>query len=104
MIYEFDKLEKAPLYVDAIYKGGKGNGFSSEPLHKLLPGMMNQKGFRPCLCSNKKNIVYIVIFYTMDELEWPDHLFVDEGIFRYYGDNRSLGKNLHSTPGSKMLF
>lgn len=103
-IYNFSELKEAPLYIDAIYKGGDKTNFSSEPLHKLLPGMMNQKGFRPCMRKDGSGMpAYVVIFTTMDELEWPDHLFVEEGIFRYYGDNRKSGKDLHSTPGNKLL-
>lgn len=33
----------------------------------------------------------------MEELEWPDHLEEETGIFRYYGDNREPGRLLTDT-------
>ena len=33
----------------------------------------------------------------MEELEWPDYLDEETGIFRYYGDNREPGRELTDT-------
>ena len=33
----------------------------------------------------------------MEELEWPDYLDKETGIFRYYGDNRKPGRTLTDT-------
>ena len=33
----------------------------------------------------------------MEELEWPDFLDEETGIFRYYGDNREPGRALTDT-------
>ena len=41
----------------------------------------------------------------MEELEWPDYLDEETGIFRYYGDNREPGRELNDTKkkGNKIL-
>ena len=41
----------------------------------------------------------------MEELEWPDYLDEETGIFRYYGDNREPGRELTDTKkkGNKIL-
>ena len=41
----------------------------------------------------------------MSELEWPDYLDEETGIFRYYGDNRKPGRLLTNTKqgGNKLL-
>ena len=103
MRYKFEELKEAPLIIDAIYEGGEAANFSAEPLHVLLPKMMNQKGIRPCLRKDINLPAYVVIFTTTDELEWPDHLFLEEGLFRYYGDNRRPGQDLNSTNGNKLF-
>ena len=97
-IYKFESLKEAPLVVDAIYEGGKSKNISDDPLPILLPNVGNQGGFRK---TNRKDgtklPAFVVIYTTMEELEWPDFLDTEIGIFRYYGDNRKSGKDLHET-------
>lgn len=40
---------------------------------------------------------YVVLYTSMEELEWPDYLDEETGIFRYYGDNRQPGRALTDT-------
>lgn len=40
---------------------------------------------------------YVVLYTSMEELGWPDHLKEETGIFRYYGDNREPGRGLTGT-------
>ena len=97
-IYSFDELEKAPLVIDAIYKSGTAKNISAEPLHVLLPRTSNQGGFR--ITHRQDNMsfpAYVVIYTSFSELEWPDYLDAESGVFRYYGDNRHPGKDLHDT-------
>lgn len=97
-VFGFSELEDAPLLIDAVYKGGNGNSFGSEPLHALLPHMQTQGGFRPANRKDKKRLpAYVVIWTTGKELAWPDHLDVENGIFLYYGDNRFPGKEMYDT-------
>lgn len=102
--FKFEQLREAPLIVDAIYEGGLQKNMGSEPLSKLL-GVGNSGGFRPRKRKDKKktrvgyagDYAFLVLYTTMQELEWPDHLDVETGVFRYYGDNRQPGKDILDT-------
>ena len=96
--FEYDILSTAPLMVDAVYRGGKQNNLAAEPLHILMPRTGNQGGFRPAN-MNKETLdcSYVVIFSSGREIEWPDYLDTETGVFRYYGDNRRPGSKLHET-------
>ena len=97
-IYEFDNLEHAPLIIDAIYKS-KSTLFGDGPLGKLLPKIGNQGGFRIVKRQDGSGqIAYIVLYTSGTEIDWPDSLDVETGIWRYFGDNRTPGKLLHDTP------
>lgn len=41
----------------------------------------------------------------MSELEWPDYLDEETGIFRYFGDNRKPGREITNTKlkGNELL-
>lgn len=94
----FEDLEKANLIVDCIYKGGKAPNMSAEPFHRLIPGCENAGGFRKKLREDGSGkYAYIVLYTSMEELEWPDYLEEETGIFRYYGDNREPGRALTDT-------
>ncbi len=97
--YAYDQLKGAPFVIDAIYKGGNyGNG-KDEVLHILVPKTNAQGGFRYTYVEgNKKEFAFIVIYTSMSELAWPDYFDEETGLFRYYGDNREPGKELHDTP------
>lgn len=106
MYVEFDELEKADLIVDCIYKGGQAKNITSEPLHKMFPGIMNIGGFRKRKREDGSGLpAYVILYTSMKELEWPDYLDEETGIFRYYGDNRVAGKNITDTRfgGNKLL-
>lgn len=94
----FDALETADLSIDCIYKGGPTSTLYSEPFHKLIPGCENAGGFRKKLREDGSGkYAYVVLYTSMSELEWPDYLDKDTGIFRYYGDNRKPGRELTNT-------
>ncbi len=95
--YDFSQLEAAPLVLDAVYKS-KGTAFGHHPLNELLPKVSNQGGIRVVRSEEKEKIAYIVLYTSLGELEWPDNLDTETGIFRYFGDNRTPGKALHDTP------
>lgn len=98
MEIEFDKLDSSDLIIDCIYKGGNTPNMSAEPFHKLIPGCENAGGFRKKLREDGSGkYAYIVLYTSMEELEWPDYLDEETGIFRYYGDNRSPGKRINDT-------
>lgn len=95
----FEKLETANLEIDCIYRGGNLPGKASEVLHRLMPGCSNSGGFRKVMRKDSSNLpAYIVLYTSMAELEWPDYLDVETGVFRYYGDNRTAGRSITDTP------
>lgn len=98
MEYAFEDLEKADLVIDAIYKGGLAPNMSADPFHKLLPNCENSGGFRKVLRKDGSGqYAYVVLYTSMEELEWPDYLDEETGVFRYYGDNREPGRELTDT-------
>lgn len=103
---DFSKLNNADLQVDMIYRGGSAPNISSEVLSKLMPGCGNSSGFRKV---NKKQggrlPAYVVLYTSMEEIEWPDYLDSETGVFRYYGDNRTAGRQLLDTDkkGNQLL-
>lgn len=106
MEYSFEQLATADLVIDAIYKGGTAPNMSAEPLSKLIPGCENAGGFRKKYREDDRSkYAYIVLYTSMNELEWPDYLDEETGIFRYYGDNRTAGRELTDTKkkGNKIL-
>lgn len=98
MEFSFSQLKMAPLIIDAIYKGGSANDLSSEPLHVLFPKLGVNGGFRKVnRMDGSGKPAYVVLYTSMQELEWPDYLDEETGVFRYYGDNRQPGRNLLDT-------
>lgn len=92
----FTQLAEASLVVDTVYSGGPGN--LEEPIHYLFPKCGNMGGFRKVLRGDGSGkLAYVVLYTTMNELEWPDYLDVETGVFRYYGDNRKPGHALTNT-------
>lgn len=81
--------------VDAIYEGGRNGNASDDPLPHLV-GVSNQGGFR--YIGTKEVPKLAVLTLTTKELDWPDNLDRETGVFTYFGDNRKPGHELHSTP------
>ena len=106
MSVKFCNLKGQDLVVDEIYEGGKAGNTGDDPLSKLFPKLGNMSGFRKVRRENNKDkLAYVVLYTSMSELEWPDYLDVETGIFRYYGDNRKAGNELTKTKqgGNKLL-
>lgn len=93
----FEQLSSSDLWVDCVYKGGPIINMSAEPISKLVPGCSNSGGFRKVLSRDRKRLAYVVLFSTMNEIEWPDYLDRETGILRYYGDNRKPGSGILDT-------
>ena len=106
MEVQFNDLEKAELIIDCIYKGGTAKNISDEVLPRLLPKCGNSSGFRKVSrVDDSSKMAYVVLYTSMSELEWPDYLDEETGIFRYYGDNRKPGRAITDTKqgGNKLL-
>ncbi len=95
---EFEQLFNADLIVDTVYKGGSAPNKGSEVLSKLM-GCSNSSGFRKVMRKDSSGLpAYVVLYTSMTELEWPDYLDEETGVFRYYGDNRTAGRTILDTP------
>jgi len=82
------------LGVDAIYEGT--SRLASDPISRLLPGCGNMGGFR--MAGKGQDKQFVALFTTGQEKDWPDLIDLNAGQFTYYGDNRTPGHELHSTP------
>lgn len=105
-IIPFEDLSHSNLIVDAIYKGGTKGNLSDDVLSNLFEVCENSGGFRKVKRRDGSGKwAYVILYTSMEELEWPDYLDVETGIFRYYGDNRAPGRSLLDTPkhGNELL-
>ncbi len=106
MEVKFENLKGSNLTVDTVYKGGNYGNARDDPLSKLFPRLGIQGGFRKKKRKDDKSkFSYCVLYTSMNELEWPDYLDEETGIFRYYGDNRKPGRLLTATKqgGNRLL-
>ena len=101
----FSDLERSDLFVDGLYKGGTQHGhMGDEALSKLIPGCSNSGGFRVVRSRGDKiKIAYVVLYTTMNKIEWPDYLDRETGVFRYYGDNKTGGELLQTKKRGNQL-
>jgi hypothetical protein len=96
--YAFDELLSAELFVDAVYEGGSDTNMKAEPLRKVFPKLGTSGGFRKVnRTDGTGKPAYVVLYTSMEELEWPDNLDEETGVFRYYGDNRLPGRGILDT-------
>jgi hypothetical protein len=94
-IYSNTGLSACNLIIDAVYEGGKKGNAGDDPISKLLR-VGNQGGFR--YYGDLNNLKYIVLYTSGESIDWPDSIDAETGIFKYYGDNRRPGHELHNTP------
>jgi len=94
--FSFNQLEKADLIIDAIYEGGTTGTAGDDPINKLLAVGISG-GFRFRGSFNKRNMNYLVLYTSSEDLNWPDEFDYENGVFKYYGDNKTPGKELHDT-------
>ena len=55
----FENLSESDLVVDAIYEGGSQGHMGAEPIHKILPGISTQSGFRVRKIENSRALVVL---------------------------------------------
>lgn len=97
-------LTSADLIVDESYGGSRNGNASDDPLPRLL-GVDNGAGFRhlgkrPAV----KTLKLLALKSSLTDINWPDSIDRENGLFTYYGDKREPGE-LHDTPrqGNLML-
>jgi len=72
-------------------------------------GITTVPGFRPksrhdIESSEIRQCAFCVLVTTYGEVEWPDSLDLESGIFTYYGDNKSPGNLINETTVGGNLF
>lgn len=92
----FAELSTTDLHLETVYLGGNRGNMSDEPLARLV-GVGNQGGFRYKGSPVSGRTRLVVLYTTGTEVDWPDELDPQSGIFTYYGDNRAPGRQLHDT-------
>ncbi|WP_433159723.1 restriction endonuclease [Kribbella sp. CA-247076] len=95
-VVPFAGLERADLVVDGLYEGGTNGTVADDPLARLLP-VGNQGGFRYKGSPRAGTVRVVALYATAAEVDWPDVLDTQTGVFTYYGDNRRPGRELHDT-------
>lgn len=90
-------ISESDLIVDHIYGGSRKGNSGDDPLPKLL-GVDNGAGFRHLGKRPGVDTLRLLVLKTnFSDPVWPDNLDTDNGLFTYYGDNRTPGE-LHKTP------
>ena len=100
--FSVDEITEAPLVVDAIYEA-LGGSMAYEPLSRMFK-CANQGGFR-AVKSKTGGFKYIILYSSLDDVDWPDALDIYNGVVTYYGDNKKPGHDIHETPlgGNRIL-
>lgn len=99
-----NNLSKADLIVDEVYGGSRNGNASDDPLPALM-GVDSGAGFRHLgQRPNTDTINMLVLKTSFNDINWPDSLNRETGVFTYYGDRHEPG-DLHKTPrqGNAML-
>jgi hypothetical protein len=98
-IIPLSELKRSDLIIDAIYEGGISGHAGDDPLSKLM-NCGNQAGFRKV---GRRKTKFVVLYSSLEDRDWPDHIDISTGLFTYYGDNKKPGHGLHETPGNQLL-
>jgi len=93
-VFSFSELRSADLIIDALYEGGSAKNVGADPLDPLM-GVGNQGGFRAKGSAGNEKLA--VLYSTLDDPDWPDHLDLQSGVFTCHGDNKNAGHELHET-------
>lgn len=92
-----EELGSADLIVDEVYGGSRNGNASDDPLPALL-GVDNGAGFRHLGRRPSIDTLKLLALKTsFSDVNWPDTLDKERGLFIYYGDNREP-RELHDTP------
>lgn len=93
-VFNNTELKNCDLIIDAIYEGGNNGNVSDDPISKIFP-VGNQGGFR--YAGSLESLKYIILYTSGENINWPDSINLETGVFQYYGDNKKPGHELHDT-------
>ncbi|MEL0124287.1 MAG: restriction endonuclease [Alphaproteobacteria bacterium] len=96
----FEDSREADLIVDAQYLSGRVGNLSDEVISKIM-SVGTQGGFRPRGRNERKD--FCVLVTSMEDKLWPDSIDIYNGMFTYYGDNKTPGNEIHEKDGNKIL-
>ena len=84
------------LYVDAVYKAKTNADLRGDVLAKIFHGIHNLGGFR---YPGKIGALppFLILYSSGEHLEWRDDVLLNNGIFTYYGDNKTAEKEFTET-------
>lgn len=102
------------LRLDAVYRNTNNWRSPADQFNRFFRfsdgrGINNTSGFRP---KSRKGgptaateCAFCVLVSNFGEIEWPDQLDAESGIFTYYGDNRRPGSAIADTTvgGNRLL-
>lgn len=103
------------LRVDRLYRNTNDWKKEKDEFNRFFrfqdgKGITNTPGFRPksSRAADSTDIlkcVFCVLVTNLGEIEWPDSLDLETGIFTYYGDNRKPGTAISDTQvgGNRLL-
>lgn len=90
-------LSSSDLIIDESYGGSRNGNASDDPLPQLL-GVDNGAGFRHLgKRPSVKTLKLLALKSSFTDINWPDSIDRESGLFTYYGDKREPG-DLHDTP------
>lgn len=92
----FDDLSTSDLHLERRYLGGTSRTAGDDALARLIP-VGNQGGFRIKGSVPKRDVKLVGLYTSGADVDWPDILDPQTGIFTYYGDNKKPGSALHET-------
>jgi hypothetical protein len=99
-----NNLSQSDLIIDEVYGGSRKGSASDDPLPSLM-GVASGAGFRYLGKRPKTDTLTMLLLKTnFKDVDWPDSLNRETGVFTYYGDKREPG-DLHNTPrqGNEIL-
>ncbi|MGW0634120.1 restriction endonuclease [Nocardia salmonicida] len=93
----FKDLATSDLTLETVYLGGTQGNTADDALAKLLP-VGNQGGFRWKRSPTAGRAALVVLYTSGTDIDWPDELDPQTGIFTYFGDNKKPGNpDMHIT-------
>lgn len=97
----FEQLSTCDLHVGEVYLEGSQPHVGADPIARLL-GVGNMGGFR--IAGTARSASHrVALFTTASQPEWPDEVDRATGVFTYFGDNRTAGRDLHDPKGNRLL-
>lgn len=96
--FGYEELDKADLFIDAIYMSPRPatKSIEDDVLSKFLR-LPNLGGFRVAKKANKTDIAFVVLYLNKYTPAWPDDFDTETGILTYYGDNIDAGNEIEKT-------